>query len=307
MTSPDDAQRGVPPEGAGAGGRVPADDGPSRAARPGAPDGVGGVEAALLALGEVLETSAPPPAEVAAAVRARLEAAGEGRPAGAPTGAGSRPEPPARRGARRAQARRGDGRGPGRVTRRRAAVAVAVAVALLLGVTPAGQAAVARVLRFAGIELRVGGPGPLPAGVAAPLPGERRVTLEEARRQAAFPVSVPAGLEEPADVRVADGGRVVSLLWPGVRLDEYDGVLQVVFRKELGPPWPEQVTVGASQGWWIPGPHGLVYLPRTAVGEAPARPRRADPTLIWQKGRTGLRLEGVADLRRALEIARSAR
>ncbi|MGW0062096.1 hypothetical protein ACWDTT_19470 [Streptosporangium sandarakinum] len=303
MTSPDDTPPGVPSEGAGAGGGVPSGSDPSRAAAPG---DTGGVEAALLALGEALEVPAPPPAEVALAVRARLEAAGEGRPAGAP-GGGPRPEPSSRPGPRRAPGRRGDGRGPGRVTRRRAVVAVVVAAALLFGVTPAGQAAVARVLRFAGIELRVGGPGPLPSGVAEPLPGERRVTLEEARRQAAFPVSVPAGLEDPADVRVADGGRVVSLLWPGIRLDEYDGVLQVVFRKELGPPWPDQVTVGASTGWWIPGPHGLVYLPRTGVGEAPARPRRADPTLIWQKGRTGLRLEGVADLRRALEIARSVR
>ncbi|MGV9326010.1 hypothetical protein [Streptosporangium sandarakinum] len=303
MTSPDDTPPGIPPGGAGTGGGVPSGDGPSRAAVPG---DTGGVEAALLALGEALEVPAPPPAEVALAVRARLEAAGEGRPAGAP-GGGPRPEPSSRPGPRRAPRRRGDGRGPGRVTRRRAVVAVAVAAALLLGVTPAGQAAVARILRFAGIELRVGGPGPLPSGVAEPLPGERRVTLEEARRRAAFPVSVPAGLEDPADVRVADDGRVVSLLWPGIRLDEYDGVLQIVFRKELGPPWPDQVTVGASTGWWIPGPHGLVYLPRTGVGEAPARPRRADPTLIWQKGRTGLRLEGVADLRRALEIARSVR
>ena len=180
-----------------------------------------------------------------------------------------------------------------------------VLVALFFGATPAGRAAVVEVLRFAGVELRIGDPGPLPSGVPSPLPGERRVTLEQAREQVSFAISVPSRLGEPSEVRVSDGGRVVSLFWPGVRLDEYDGMLQVAFRKELGPPWPEEVTLGTSQAWWIPAKHGLTYLPRGG-GEAPARARLADPTLIWQQGLVGLRLEGVGDLQRAREIARSA-
>jgi hypothetical protein len=161
------------------------------------------------------------------------------------------------------------------------------------------------VLRFAGVELRIGDPGPLPSGVPSPLPGERRVTLEQAREQVAFAISVPSRLGEPSEVRVSDGGRVVSLFWPGVRLDEYDGVLGVAFRKELGPPWPDEVHLGTSQAWWIPGRHGLTYLPRGG-GEAPVRARLADPTLIWQQKGVGLRLEGVDDVQGALEIARSA-
>lgn len=122
----------------------------------------------------------------------------------------------------------------------------------------------------------------------------------------AFPISIPAALGDPAEVRVSDGGRVVSLFWPGLRLDEYDGGLQLVFRKDLGPPWPEETGVGAAKAQWIPAHHGLTYLPRGG-GEAAVRPRPAGPTLIWQRGRVGLRLEGVEELGRALEIARSVR
>ncbi|MGV9777503.1 hypothetical protein [Streptosporangium sp. NPDC003464] len=257
------------------------------------------LEARLLALGESVDVPAPPPAGVARAVRARLEAlpAADRHPVPAP------PTAPVRRARRAWRVLR-----PGGHLRRRAIVsAVAILLALFLGGTPVGRAAVTQVLRFAGVELEIGAPGPLPSGLPEPLPGERRVTLEQAREQAAFPISVPAGLGEPREVRVGDGGRVVSLLWPGVRLDEYDGTLQVVFRKELGPPWPEEVPVaGASRGQWIQARHGLSYLPRDG-GQASVRPRTAGPTLIWQEGRTGLRLEGVDDLQRALEIAGSVR
>ncbi|WP_371780904.1 hypothetical protein [Streptosporangium subroseum] len=266
------------------------------------------LEAGLLALGETLDVPSPPPAEVARAVRARLESlpGADGPPApvagavrarlGSVEGA-DRPAP-----VRRAWRALRTGARP----RRRAIVSVvAILLALFFGATPAGRAAVVEVLRFAGVELRIGDPGPLPSGVPSPLPGERRVTLEQAREQVAFAISVPSRLGEPSEVRVSDGGRVVSLFWPGVRLDEYDGVLEVAFRKELGPPWPDEVHLGTSQAWWIPGKHGLTYLPRGG-GEAPARARLADPTLVWQQKGVGLRLEGVGDLQRALEIARSA-
>ncbi|AWS40539.1 hypothetical protein [Streptosporangium sp. 'caverna'] len=266
------------------------------------------LEAGLLALGETLDVPSPPPAEVARAVRARLEALpvadGPPEPVAEAVRArlgsvedADRPSP-----VRRAwRALR-----PGARPRRRAIVSVvAILLALFFGATPAGRAAVVEVLRFAGVELRIGDPGPLPSGVPSPLPGERRVTLEQAREQVAFAISVPSRLGEPSEVRVSDGGRVVSLFWPGVRLDEYDGVLQVAFRKELGPPWPDEVSLGTSQAWWIPAKHGLTYLPRGG-GEASARARLADPTLIWQQKGVGLRLEGVGDLQGALEIARSA-
>ncbi|WP_440070939.1 hypothetical protein [Streptosporangium sp. OZ121] len=294
------------------------------------------LEARLLALGESLDVPSPPPADVARAVRARLESSlasgtpASGTPApetpvtetpapGTPVpetpatapgtaAPGTRvPEAPGVPGAPGALRRGWEAlRDGGRARRRAAVAAVAILVALLLGATPAGRAAVAEILRFAGVEFRAGGPGPLPSGVPQPLPGERRVTLERAREQVAFPISLPAALGAPTEVRTSDGGRVVSLFWPGLRLDEYDGSLHLVFRKELGPPWPQETSVGASRAQWIPVHHGLSYLPRSG-GQAAVRPRPAGPTLIWQRGRVGLRLEGVGELGRALEIARSVR
>ncbi|WP_211590613.1 hypothetical protein [Microbispora sp. H11081] len=237
------------------------------------------LDARLRALGAGLTVPAPPPADVARAVRARLE------------GERARPD------------RRVHGWWAGRrPTPRALAASVAVLMAVLLGATPQGRAAVVSVLRFAGVEIRVAGPGPLPTGVPGPLPGERRVTLEEARRTARFPIAVPTALGDPADVRLADGGRVVTLLWPGVRLDEFDGTLGVVWRKELGEPFPEQVA--AVGGWWIQQPHGVSYVPYG--GGAPHEERAAGPTLIWQHNLVGLRLEGP-DRDEAVRIASSVR
>ncbi|MER5647228.1 hypothetical protein [Streptosporangium sp. NPDC002524] len=288
------------------------------------------LEVQLLALGRSLDVPSPPPADVARAVRTRLEpplapetpALETPAPAttpetptpettapvpGTPASGTRVPEAPAVPGGPGAL-RRGWGalRAGGRARRRAAVAAVAILAALLLGATPAGRAAVAEILRFAGVEFRTGAPGPLPSGVPQPLPGERRVTLEQAREQVAFPISLPAALGDPTEVRVSDGGRVVSLFWPGLRLDEYDGSLHLVFRKELGPPWPQETGVGAATAQWIPVHHGLTYLPRSG-GQAVIRPRPAGPTLIWQRERVGLRLEGVGELSRALEIARSVR
>ncbi|RCG31845.1 hypothetical protein DQ384_09995 [Sphaerisporangium album] len=238
------------------------------------------LESELRALGDALSTPDPRPSDVAHAVRARLEGPGT--------------EPLTDGGRRRRHRWRWAGAG------------VAVIVAVLAGLTPQGQAAVGHILRFAGIEVHVDEqPGPLPSGVPSPLPGERRVTLDEARRTVRFPFSVPTVLGDPQDVRVSDGGRVVSLFWPGLRLDAYNGVLSPVWRKDLGGPFPEQVMIGGSEGWWISSPHQVTYLPYD--GGEHTMPRRAEPTLIWQKGLVGYRLEGPANVAQARRIAESVR
>ncbi|WP_327043665.1 hypothetical protein OG320_17885 [Microbispora sp. NBC_01189] len=252
------------------------------------------LEARLRALGERLGASGPPPAEMARAVRARLENEDVQILPARRIGRGPDWRPDWRQGWRPRWRL-------GRPSPRLAAALVAVLVAALFGATPQGRAAVVSVLRFAGVEIHVGGAGPLPTGLPGPLPGERRVTLPEARRAVRFPVVVPSALGEPADVRVADGGRVVTLLWPGVRLDEYDGTLTVVWHKELGEPWPEQVS--AVGGWWISRNHGVSYV--SAQGRA-REERVAGPTLIWQHGLVGLRLEGPGR-DEALRIASSVR
>src|SRR5688572_26539506 len=124
------------------------------------------LEAELRALAEALDVPAPPPDQVAAAVRARLEAPS---PSALPPEAASSDVPlPA-------------GRPPeaARPARRRARwKVVAVVVAVILAVTaatPQGRQAVLTVLRHAGIELTLTSDTPTPVATPTVLPGEHAV------------------------------------------------------------------------------------------------------------------------------------
>src|SRR5262249_41668574 len=137
------------------------------------------VEAELRELGRQLDV--PPAASPAAAVRQRLEGPAVRRPHPAPRG-----------GLRRWRPAWG------------AALIGGAVLAPLLVATPQGRAVVTHVLRFAGIELQQEpGPAPSPRSSAA-LPGERRMSLAEARRHVSFPILVPAVLGRPSEVVVSD-------------------------------------------------------------------------------------------------------
>ncbi|MEV4562301.1 hypothetical protein AB0K12_00875 [Nonomuraea sp. NPDC049419] len=253
------------------------------------------IEAELRALGDLLDTPAPPPADVAAAVRTRLTPApAPDTPPGTSEAGGTReaeerPDPP-----HVPQRRRR------RVARWKVATAAVVAVAALVAATPQGRAAVVRILRFAGIELRVGDSTPPPVTTTAPLPGERSVAPTEVPRTA----RTPAALGPPQRTTVSDGGRVVSMFWPdGIRLDQFDGTLDPYLFKQLGPPYPDFTEVGGRTAWWIKGDHPLGYIRRQDGTEVPLR--QAGPTLIWQHGTLNLRLEGLKSKEEAVRVAES--
>ena len=247
------------------------------------------VESELRAAGRHL--AVPPAGDVAAAVRQRLEAQRLTRP---------------RLTAPRLTARRRE-----RLALRRR--------------RPGWRAAIAHVFRFAGVELRLE-PGPVrswsagparPGGATQPsgaaLPGEHRMSLEQARRQVSFPILVPAALGPPPEVVVSDGGRVVSLIYPRtryglLRMDEFAGRPdQIYFEKivHIGDVTP--VTVNGAKALWIKGPQVLVYI-RPDGSPAAAPPRlTAGNTLLWSAPRVALRLEGNVGRAAALAIAGSAR
>jgi hypothetical protein len=246
-------------------------------------------ESELRALGRELQV--PPPSDIAAAVRHRLEEP-----------AGRRGQSPALRHS---------------VVRRRPAwravlVAAAVILALLIA-TPAGRAVISQVFRFVGIEIRQQ-PGPVRSPpTSAPLPGQRGTSLAQARRQAAFPIIVPAALGKPDEVLVSGGGRVVSLIYRRtaygtVRLDEFSGHTdRIVFEKFGHVGGMREVTVHGGEGLWIKGPHELIYItPRGRPAYASARLTTGN-TLIWSTGPVALRLEGNLARATALAIADSAR
>ncbi|MER7363885.1 hypothetical protein [Nonomuraea wenchangensis] len=275
---------------------------------------VDALEAELLALGTLLDvpTAAPAP-DVAAAVRARLTQPNPGAPAPLDPGVPASPHPdmPAD------PAHGADGRRPQRpggrsrqVRRRRrwgVVVAVVAVVVAVTAATPQGRAAVVKILRFAGVELQVSDTPPPPLTTTAPLPGERAVAPEELPALARFPVRTPTRLGPPQAATVSDGGRVVSMFWPGgIRLDQFDGEMEPYFFKQLGPPFPDHVKLGGgAEGWWVGGEHPLGHLRRADGTVVPLR--QAAPTLIWTSGGVNLRLEGVRTAREAAAIADSLR
>ena len=249
------------------------------------------------------------------AVEAELRELGRGLdvpPAGSPTAAvRQRLQGPAAR--RLHPARRGTG-----ILRRwrpawRAALIVVAVLLTLLVATPQGRAVVAHVLRFAGIELQQEpGPAPSPRSGAA-LPGERRMSLAEARRHVSFPILVPTALGRPSEVVVSDGGRVASLIYRRtphglVRMDEFAGHLDpVFFQKFIHLGDVTQVRVNGRKGLWVKGPHVLLYITRDGTPAAASARLTTGNTLIWGTPRVALRLEGNLSRTAALAIADSAR
>ncbi|MEU1392120.1 MULTISPECIES: hypothetical protein [unclassified Nonomuraea] len=235
------------------------------------------LEAELTALGPLLDTPSPPPDDVAAAVRARLE-----------------PQP------------QKHGRRPARRARWRIVAAVVLAVVAVTAATPQGRAAVARILRLAGVELQLGDTPPTPVRTTANLPGEHPADPDDLPGLVRFRVRTPSELGPPDRATVADQGRLVSMFWPdGVRLDQFQGGVDPFFFKKLGPPWPDYVEMAGTTAWWIPGEHPLGYIRRQDGTEIPLR--QAAPTLVWQRDALTYRLEGAGAKERAVRIAESLR
>lgn len=200
-----------------------------------------------------------------------------------------------------------------RQPRWRIALIAVGALLLLVVATPQGRAAISHVFRFDGIELRQApGPSPAPA-TSASLPGERRVSLSQARHQVGFPVLAPTSLGQPSEVMVSDGGRVVSLIYGRtvfgeVRLDEFDGHLDAVaFRKFVLFSNVTEVRVNGVKGLWITGPQELLYIRRDGTVAAASAELTTGNTLIWGTARVAVRMAGGFGKAAALAIADSTR
>jgi hypothetical protein len=203
-----------------------------------------------------------------------------------------------------------------RIPRRPGWRAVLVAVVALLAVviaTPQGRAVLMRAFRFVGIEFHQG-PGPVRSpGSSAPLPGQRRMSLEQARRSVSFPILAPTALGRPSDVVVSDGGRVVSLIYRRtaygeVRIDEFAGHIdRLVFEKFAHGRTITDVEVNGHQGLWVKGPQELIYITRNGTPASASARLTTGNTLIWSTRHVALRLEGKLDKTTALAIADSAR
>ncbi|WP_435205817.1 hypothetical protein [Micromonospora sp. bgisy143] len=199
--------------------------------------------------------------------------------------------------------------------RRWRSLAAAALAALLVAALPPTRAAVAdavgEVLRFAGVGIVTSSTPSSPQDEPSPLPSLRTVGLDEARRAVRFPVRVPAALGPPERVSVADPDgagayRVATLLYQGggVRLDAFDGRLDLAFHKRTSRPGVEWTQVEGDLAVWVDGPHVLSYVDRSGQIRRETA-RLAASTLIWEQAGVTYRLEGARDMAEALEIARS--
>jgi hypothetical protein len=203
---------------------------------------------------------------------------------------------------------------PGTRWRRLVATAVAAAVALATAmvVSPAVRAAVHELLRIGGVEIHENEPAPVTPvpSVDPPLPGERDVPLEQARREVDFPLRLPKDLGPPSTVRLIDGARVVSMAFGSVhgqvRVDQFDGGLDPMFTKFTTAADVRHVTVAGTPGVWVDRPHPVLYTDHAGkLHEETAR--LAGSTLIWESGGITYRVEGDLTEHQAIETAESLR
>ncbi len=190
--------------------------------------------------------------------------------------------------------------------RRRRIVLVALGGALLglVLATPVG-ATVADWFGFEGVLVR---PGPSVSQGTPPRAATGNRSLEEASALVDFGPVVPRALGAPEAVEVSPDRRLLSMTWHGptglIRLDEFDGGLAPVFAKTASRGAAEFVDLGGAYALWFRQPHDVVLLDDHGR-ERTESARAAGPTLVWESEGVTLRLEGVPDRRRAVEIARS--
>jgi hypothetical protein len=183
-----------------------------------------------------------------------------------------------------------------------AAVAAVLALAAAMVVSPAVRAAVFDLLRIGGVELHQNEPAPTPT-LETPLPGERDVTLAQARDAVDFTLRLPAGLGEPDTVRMVDD-RVVSMSFGDLRIDQFDGGLDPMFEKFAAADDVHRVSVGDLPGIWVDRPHVVLYADERGVLREEAA-RLAGSTLIWEDDGITYRVEGDLTQLEALAVAES--
>lgn len=218
---------------------------------------------------------------------------------------------------------------PVRALRKRR-VAVALAVALML---PAAAVAAVPSIRYAVLEL-LGIRGVqivrTPSLPALPPAGKlnlgRPITLTRAERLVRFRVLTPhiaeLGAPNEADYRPFPTGGALSLVYRaradiprspftkrGLLLTEFLGTDAPLFARKFVTAGTsiEPVSVNGQAGVWLAGrPHEFAYLDEHGQTQTESL-RLAGNTLLWERGRLTLQLEGAISKTAALRIAGSVR
>lgn len=189
-----------------------------------------------------------------------------------------------------------------------AAVAALVALATAMVLSPAVRAAVYDFLRIGGVEIHENQPPPVTPSLEPSLPGERDVTLAQARAEATFDLKLPTGLGDPDNVRLVDGTppRVVSMAFGDLRIDQFDGGLAPMFTKFATAEDIHRTDVRGAPAIYVARPHLVIYDDRDGTPRE-ASARLSANTLIWESAGITYRLEGTLTEEQAVAIAESMR
>jgi hypothetical protein len=206
---------------------------------------------------------------------------------------------------------------------RRIAVLAAAIITVLVGgalvASPALRAAILRLFTLPGVRIEI---QESPPAVGRGLDLGERVSLDDARGEAGFPVAVPSSLGDPDEVYLdtppADG--LVSLVWraqPGLPEASESGAGAVLTQFRAQPDEEfivkklaasgvlvVEVLVDGATGYWVEGPH-TVFVVTEGGSFIEDRARTAGNTLLWSRGDVTLRLETALGMEQALAIAGS--
>jgi hypothetical protein len=205
-----------------------------------------------------------------------------------------------------------------------AALVVVVALGGAMAVEPA-RSAILDWLGFGAVRIERRMPHVAPGRLGAGLRLGQAVSLQRARREAGFPVSVPAALGPPDGVfldRAAQGGPRVTLTYGprpglpragqtgvGLLVTELRGRTSAAIVKAVGPGTTlRRLEVGGDRAVFLAGdPHGVVFEPTPGVVLYDDDRLAANVLLVDRRDGVLLRLEGRMDRATAIRIAASAR
>lgn len=207
-----------------------------------------------------------------------------------------------------------------------------LAVIAVFAALPSAREAVADRLGLRGVRIFFVDelPAPTPQPVARGLGLGHRVSLDEARAAATFPLAIPTaeGFDDPGEIYQSPmHSGMISFVYPagddlpastfsgvGALLTQFAGTTNEDFiAKGLmgkaidGAGSLELVDVAGARGYWLEGPHGF-FLYTDPNGEIQQEAvRLAGNVLLWEREGVTYRLEAEIDREQALAIAASMR
>jgi hypothetical protein len=195
------------------------------------------------------------------------------------------------------------------------ALAVLVAAVGAAFAVPQARSTILRWLGIGGVRVQFVDQLPTVPTNRTPIIGVP-VSLDQARARVGFRVLVPVGQLGPPDAVYVGHFSVdeVTLLYGSptkirLLLTEVDGSLSIPVAAKfvIGNRHVRRLTIGGKPALWIEGaPHEFLFI--APNGQVVSAPLRLDKnTLLWQRGRVLLRLEGDLSLAQALRVARSLR